>query len=559
MSRLLQWFQANKEAGTTAENQYHTIRERLLTAVLIVISILGGAAYIVYIQAVLNTGKWNWIAPYTLGLLWIVAITFVRKIPYHIRAYSLLLGLYAIGIMAALQYGAAGDARTWFFGAALLASVFLGLWEGMGILALTTVTYLGIGWMMSQGTVVAPDPGDLLQFDNFASWTTTSAPYFAIGTTVVLSIGVLVSGLKTNIQQTNNYLEAIAQDQAMLRQQSADLKQREIQIRTAAEISRTAVSELDPNVFFQRVVDLMRNRFELYYVGVFTLDDSGHYAILRAGTGDAGRQMMANDYRIAIGSTSTAGYAIINKKAHIATEDEIQNPQHANPYLPETRSELVLPMISGERALGAISVQSTQPNAFTPNDIPIFQSIADSLAIALENANLFQQLQKSLQELQQVHRQYVRQSWKEVAKWEDSISYTYDRASGDEHTHPENQEKPQPTTIKIPLVLRDEPIGYLSLESERPRLTPQEMNFVESIVQQTALALENIRLVEETQRSAQQARIISKFSEEISRSMDVERVLKTAVRELGHLTSVSEATVHIIPALPDEPEQNQQT
>jgi len=551
MSQFLQWFQFPPGAEAKPGDVHHTIRERILTAVLAVSAVLGAIAYLINVQTILAQGQWGWIVLYTIGFAWVLAITFVRKIPYRIRVYSLLVVLYALGIMSAMQYGAAGDARIWFMGSVLLAGVFLGLWEGLAALVVTTLTYLGIGWMMNQGLIALPEPGDLLHFDNFSSWTTTAAPYFSVGAVVILSIGILVNGLSTTARKNREYAETLAADQKELQQRSATLQRREVQIRTAAEISRAAVSELDPDVFFQRVVDLVRKRFDLYYVGVFTLDESGHYAVLRAGTGEAGRRMLAANHRLAIGSTSMVGYAVSNREARIASDVEMETIRYANPYLPETRSELAIPMISGDRALGAITVQSAQPRAFDQDDIVVFQGIADSLAIALENARLFQQLQESLQEIQEVHRQYIRQSWMEVTDRTHGISYTYDRATTEKISGIE-QEIFQPSTMEVPLVLRDEPIGYLSLETARPTLTPQEMSFIESVAQQTALALENIRLVEETQRSAQQAYIISNLSDELSRAMDVERVLKIAVRELGRLPNISEATVHIDPSAVEE-------
>jgi GAF domain-containing protein len=261
--------------------------------------------------------------------------------------------------------------------------------------------------------------------------------------------------------------------------------------------------------------------------------------------------MLADHHRLAVGSTSMVGYAISNKEARIASDVEMENIRYANPHLPETRSELAIPLVSGDRALGAITVQSAQAHAFDQDDIVVFQGIADSLAVALENARLFQQLQDSLQEIQEVHRQYIRQSWLEVTDRTHGISYTYDRAITEKDALTD-QEIFQPATMEIPLVLRDEPIGYLSLETARPTLTPQEKSFIESVVQQTALALENIRLVEETQRVAQQASIVSDFSDELSRAMDVERVLKTAVRELGRLPNISEVSVHIDPSPVEE-------
>ena len=104
-----------------------------------------------------------------------------------------------------------------------------------------------------------------------------------------------------------------------------------------------------------------------------------------------------------------------------------------------------------------------------------------------------------------------------------------------------------PTALELPLLLRDQAIGNLSIEADRTTLSPQEYAFIEAVTQQTVLALENIRLLEETQRTAQQDRIVNTISEQLSRTLDVEHVIKTAVRELGRLPNVSEVSIHIEP------------
>jgi GAF domain-containing protein len=252
--------------------------------------------------------------------------------------------------------------------------------------------------------------------------------------------------------------------------------------------------------------------------------------------------MVANNHQLPINQSSLIGNAISNKEPQVVG-DVILDPNHfKNPDLPRTRSELAIPMISASRVVGAITVQSMTADAFDENDIIVFQSVADSLATALDNANLFQQAQKSLEEVQELHRQYLLESWENVTSRDQDISYTYENVATEAGI---STSLPQLGQLEVPLLLRDQTIGHLSIETDRPTITPQEQAFIEAVTQQTALALENIRLVEETQRNAQQDRVISGISEKLSLAMDVDNVLKTAVRELGQLPNVTEVSIHI--------------
>jgi GAF domain-containing protein len=543
MNRILQWFQVEPDSPNVDDRQF--IRERILTVVLMGAALLGLFAYIVNVRLAIQQNVWGWVAIYTIAFSWVCAIAFVRQIAYNIRAASMLIILYALGIVSALQYGAAGDSRIWFFGAAVLAGVFMGLRVGVASILITTITYVALGWLMSTGILVAPDPSATLLPDDFEGWSSTAVPYFTISVMLVSSIGVLVNSLNNNVRRSRELAEALAKDREQLALRSEALERRELQIRTAADISRAAVAELDPDTLFQRVSDLVRQRYNLYYVGVFTVDESGHTAVLRAGTGEAGQRMLAQKHHLPINSASMIGTAIQTGEAHIASNVGLDPHHFKNPDLPHTRSELALPMISAGQILGAISVQSMTPSAFDENDIVVLQGVADSLATALENANLFQQVQKSLEEVQTLHRQYLLESWGKVTTQTKDLSYTFekDTSTGDEAEILLDQQASQ----EFPLLLRDQAIGNISVESARGALSVKEQAFIEAVTQQTALALENVRLVEETQRNAQQDRVVSAISEELTLAMDVDSVIKTAVRELGQLPKVTEVSVHIEP------------
>ncbi len=180
---------------------------------------------------------------------------------------------------------------------------------------------------------------------------------------------------------------------------------RAMQIETAAEVARTASSILDVQQLLNAAVQLIRDRFDLYYVGVFLVDDQNEWAILRAGTGEAGRIQLADNHRLKIGGESMIGWALANMKGRIALDVGKEAVHFQNPYLPETRSEIALPLIYRGQAIGALTVQSTEPAAFSQQDTIFLQTMADQLANAIENARLFEQAQQEIAERERAQQE----------------------------------------------------------------------------------------------------------------------------------------------------------
>ncbi len=182
------------------------------------------------------------------------------------------------------------------------------------------------------------------------------------------------------------------QVQQLLRQAHLKLDRRALLLQAAAEVSRATGSILDPDELIQQVVTLTRERFGLYYVGLYLVDradETRTWAVLRAGTGEAGRQMVARGRRIEIGGGSSVGWCIANKQSRLEQNISREAAQQKNPLLPLTRSKLTLPLISRGQAIGAMTIQSAEPEAFAEEDITTLQTMADQLANAIENARLF--------------------------------------------------------------------------------------------------------------------------------------------------------------------------
>jgi GAF domain-containing protein len=198
-------------------------------------------------------------------------------------------------------------------------------------------------------------------------------------------------------------------------------------------------------------------------------------------------------------------------------------------------------MISEGHALGAMTIQSTQPEAFDQDDIAVLQGIADSLASAINNARLFNQVQENLEEIQSLHRQYLSRSWEMIAAREGLTSYT-DEAQLNNN---EIQSEEEPAIIEVPIVLRNQIIGAISVERDQKPWTTEDQSLIESIASQAALALENSRLIEQTQRDALYERAMTEVTSKIWASTDVDTILRTTLEELGHILQASDGLIQL--------------
>jgi sensor domain CHASE-containing protein/GAF domain-containing protein len=320
----------------------------------------------------------------------------------------------------------------------------------------------------------------------------------------------------------------------------ADLKRSLNQLLTISDINRSISGFLEPEKLLNEVVELLRSRLALYYVGIFLLDENKEFAVLRAGTGEAGEKMLAQGHKLAVGGISMIGWSTANQKSRIALDVGKDAIRFNNPLLPETRSELAIPIISRNATVGALTLQSIRESAFNENDILAFQGIADSLSVALENTALYKSTQENLDEIRALNRVYVQRSWGLDAQQDKPLSYTYEEKgskASDEVT----------TVVQIPLRLRDQILGEITLEINRQSISTEDHAVIEAIADQTAQALENVRLLQETQERAAREEKINELVLKFTGAGTIDEIMKIAVQEIGGLSSVSEVTVHLTP------------
>jgi signal transduction histidine kinase len=177
------------------------------------------------------------------------------------------------------------------------------------------------------------------------------------------------------------------------------LERRHKLLETAARVGQVVTFILDLDELLKRTVDIICSEFSLYYSGVFLVSEDGEWAVLRAGYAAAGRKMIAENYRLPVNDRSMIGKAILTQQARIVSDFAGEDAQINHPYLPNTRSEVVLPLAVEARALGALTVQSDQPDGFTEEDITSLQTMADQIAIAINNARSMKKLEAAGEEL----------------------------------------------------------------------------------------------------------------------------------------------------------------
>jgi GAF domain-containing protein/HAMP domain-containing protein len=330
--------------------------------------------------------------------------------------------------------------------------------------------------------------------------------------------------------QFNRMVARLEALQTTLEQQVAE---RTRQLTATNEVARAASSSLDPNELIKKVVDLFSEQFGYYYAAIYLLDSSEKWAELEYATGDAGRVLKQNRHRLEVPGRSMVATCIHERSARIAQVAAQEQRRYENPLLPYTRSEIALPLIAGDHVIGALNVQSTKEADFGPQVIETMQNMGSQVAIALENARLFQEAQSVIREMQAVQQQYLIEGWDRFASDNEAMEYVV----GDDI--PENAER-----MEVAINLRDQILGQITLEG-RKDWTPEQQTLVDAVARQAAIALENARLVQESHQVAVRERMLAEINSRIWSAATIDGVLQTVVKELGRRFDASQVSIEL--------------
>jgi GAF domain-containing protein/HAMP domain-containing protein len=315
------------------------------------------------------------------------------------------------------------------------------------------------------------------------------------------------------------------------------------QLKTISNATHAINNLKSLQILLPQITEEISKSFGYYHVGIFLIDPSGQYATLQASNSEGGSKMLARGYRLRVGQVGIVGYVTAVGKARVALDVGEEATFFNYPDLPQTRSEMALPLKAGSVTIGALDLQSDQAAAFSNNDIEVFSLLADQVSTAIQNSRLFDEIQAALSEAQLVFSKNVKTSWSEIVDTEKGAFQFVNGLVKEVNLLAEETQDTE-GLLEMPIMIRGERLGKLNIKTQVQReWNEQELRIFQSIVDRLGFALENARLFRDAQRLVSKERVIGDISDKISRSVDLDNILQTAVQELGHIISDSEVTI----------------
>jgi len=366
------------------------------------------------------------------------------------------------------------------------------------------------------------------------------------------------------------------------------VRERTAELVLSMKVGQRALAIRDLAELLPTITEFIRNRFNLYYTQIYFMDDLGQNLVLKAGAGMMGQELIARRHSLPVGPGSIIGLVAAERKSIIVADTQSSDIHKANSLLPETRSELAIPLLVEGRVIGVLDMQADKANTFTENNLTVFEAMATQLAIAIDSARQWALGQEAQRKSEEAIRQLTRQSWVErLASHRENLGFTYDLSAvtpladfghsalgvfqtewpveaisdfGLEHDNGEskieNRKSKVENRLAVPVVVQNESIGQLAVEVPPERtISPDEQNLLAAVAQQLGQKAENLRLFEQTQQRAAREQIARQITDKVRASRDIESALKIAAEELSKTLAVSRVMIDLKAVQDDETDQ----
>jgi len=519
-------------------------RERFIRAMLIGASGLGLFAIIpVVLIAPTPMLRGVFIGVY----LTVLAATLIR-LPYMVRAGVIAILPFILGAAALTETGIRGHALAHLLAFSALSALLFG--PRLGIIAIA-IGEIAISLM---GTLLLNDylmlTGESSYKGVVGDWIIGGALFLILSWAVNLGLQMLQEGFKETRLDLVSTLSKLQDYQQNLEERvetrTAALEKKTSQLNAVNYISRQIADAQDIQALLNQAVNLVSDQFDAYHTGIFLINEQGNYITLQAASSDGGKRLIDRGYRLRVGMQGIAGRAADGKTAHIGLDTGGNAVVFDTPELPETRSEIALPLIARNHLIGLLDIQSAQSQAFSRDDIEVFQTLADQIAAVMDNIRLLSETRALVNQLEKFSAYQSQEAWQKFTRHRaPAFQFTPLGTRPIFPSPPSDREGAERFTI--PLLLRGQKIGDITLRRKESaqKWTQRERDLTEKIAEQVALALENSRLVEDAQRNAKRDQLIAAVSSRVRETLDVDTVIKTAALELQKIFDLKEAEVSI--------------
>jgi GAF domain-containing protein len=528
------------------------------------------------------------------ALVILLAFVSIARVPYTIRALVFLSTLFYTATNLLLIWGIEGEATMVYLAVIALAAIFYERPVEYLVMALTAAAIITIavltinGSHILSGWIPLGDQVHTVMIGLWGDWIVYVVDLLGVSIILVSAIRFLKREFNRVLNKSTTVVNELASSRTQLEtrfeERTADLNKATTELQNAmqvtgrrarqfeaiAQVARAIASVQDLDLLLPRIAELISRQFGFYHVGIFMLDEHRTFAVLAAANSEGGRKMLVREHKLQVGQTGIVGYVTGTGNPRIALDTGEDAYFFDNPDLPETRSEMALPLRVADQPIGALDIQSREPNAFGQEDIEVLSTLADQVSIAIQNARSFQETRRMLAEAQTAIGGYLTEAWKVLQPASLGKGYQGAGASvrplerpitGDhirqaikkgETVMSDNQGNAH---LAIPLRLRGQIIGVLNLQVPTGhKWNPDEVDIAEAVAERLSLAIESAALLEETRRRAERERLVTDITTRIRGSGDPEEMIRTAIAELRRALGVTR--VEIVPQTVSNPPGN---
>jgi GAF domain-containing protein len=499
-------------------------------------------------EQVANITKAEAASIYIFSFVLLGIITFVEKIPYTWKSITLLFILYLLGVIGLLGAGLSGDGRLFIITFIVVTAILFDIKRGIFALVFGVGTLLVAAILFTKGIIYIP-PEILANSAHSSAWTTGIIVLILLSVLLIVPISYLIKTLEYQSHKAQNLLQDVTIQhetlEKLVEERTRELEHRAKQLELSAQVAHDTLSFTDIDELLFSIVRLIAEEFAYYHVGIFLLENNKEYVVLQATSSTGGMKMMERGYQLRVGSGRETIGRVAAEHHPVITQGDDFATQFNNPDLPETRSEMALPLLSQNELIGVLDIQSNKPQAFTQEDVEIFQLLAGQLALAIQNKRLFAETQANIEQLETLTAQQTQTAWRAHLK-QQSHRFLYTPLG----IKPLRQSQPfesddNEELVHLPIMLQGKSIGSIAMKRPAQPWTEKEKALIADISAQIGLAVENARLVEETQRQAQEEQLVSEFSAKLRETLDMDAVVKTAIDEMKKTFDLKEIEVRL--------------
>ena len=498
------------------------------------------------------------VPPLAVAVVSVVALVLIR---FHRVRLSGVLLVAAVWIAVAQFSADLGGLSESGFAGFMMVIVMAGLLRGWQLSLGAVAVTMAFGWWLveagARGSLAPHTDTPTEALLNYFTFFTITIGLVAAASHDFRELLRRLQGSEREMRSRNLELQQ-ARDllETRVAERTADLDRRSRYLEAAAQVAYSAGEILDTEDLMDRSVRLIQDAFDLYYVGFFVVDANKEWAELRAGTGEAGRRMIAREHRSRVGE-GMIGWCIANAENRYAQHAEEDLVRLVSPELPETRAEAALPLRTRGGVLGALTVQSSEVDFFDDATVTVLQTMADLLAVALSNAELHAESQQAVSAVRRAYGEVAAEAWEELLRargdWGyDYVAGTVQPASGawgaaTLGAADQGEVVQDSDAVAVPLRVGGRVIGAVSYRRDagEDEWGAEDVATLATLTDQLAQSLDSARLLQDSQRMAARERQIGDIAARLTNAVDIDTMLRTAAQELGRLPGVLEAAVHI--------------